>query len=404
MSGEVEAAGDVLTGAIVAGAIEGASGKQGPAAHGGKCLNCGATVDGAFCASCGQRTHLHRSLLHLGHDILHGVFHFEGKMWHTIPELFFHPGRLTRRYIDGERAKFVSPIALYLFTVFLMFGVFSFTASDMFDSTEDSVAGDVIAQWKENNQEAQERTAEKADAVRDQLKEKELSAAKRAELEKKLSDLQSAQVVMDALAKGDWAALQNLETNDKAKEAIEQAKAAAKADADKNAAKIAGRTASDGLTVNGKNVDIGWPALQKRFEHGAKELKDNPALAFYKIKIASYKYSWALIPLSVPLMWLLFFWRRDIHLYDHAIFITYSISFMMLFLTLLTLLAAFGVSGAIWGTALGIVPPLHLYKQLRHAYKLSRFGAWLRLFLLSIGVFMVLMIFFMLLLVIGMVG
>jgi hypothetical protein len=210
--------------------------------------------------------------------------------------------------------------------------------------------------------------------------------------------------VMDALAKGDWAALQNLETNDKAKEAIEQAKAAAKADADKNAAEIAGRTASDGLTVNGKNVDIGWPALQKRFEHGAKELKDNPALAFYKIKIASYKYSWALIPLSVPLMWLLFFWRRDIHLYDHAIFITYSISFMMLFLTLLTLLAAFGVSGAIWGTALGIVPPLHLYKQLRHAYKLSRFGAWLRLFLLSIGVFMVLMIFFMLLLVIGMVG
>jgi hypothetical protein len=50
------------------------------------------------------------------------------------------------------------------------------------------------------------------------------------------------------------------------------------------------------------------------------------------------------------------------------------------------------------------VPPLHLYKQLRYAYNLSRFGAWLRLFLLSIGVFIVLMIFFMLLLVIGMIG
>jgi uncharacterized protein DUF3667 len=403
MTGEVEAAGDVLTGAIVAGAVEGESGKQGPAAQGAKCLNCGATVDGAFCASCGQRAHLHRSLLHLGHDILHGVFHFEGKMWNTLPELFFHPGRLTRRYIDGERAKFVSPIALYLFTVFLMFGVFSFTASDMFDSTEDSVAGDVIEQWKENNEAAQERTAEKVDAVRDQLKEQELSAQKRAELEKKLSDLQSAQVVMDALAKGDWAALQNIEANEKAKEAIEEAKAAAKADAEKNKAETE-RAAINGVTVNGSKPKIGWPALQKYFQHGSKELKDNPALAFYKVKIASYKYSWALIPLSVPLMWLLFFWRGDIHLYDHAIFITYSISFMMLFLTLLTLLAAFGVSGAIWGTALGIVPPLHLYKQLRHAYKLSRFGAWLRLFLLSIGVFIVLMIFFMLLLLIGMIG
>jgi hypothetical protein len=393
MTGEVEAAGDVLTGAVVAGTIEGASGKKGPAEHGGQCLNCGATLDGAFCAACGQRAHLHRSLVHLGHDILHGVFHFEGKMWRTLPELFFHPGRLTRRYIDGERAKFVSPMALYLFTVFLMFGVFSFTASSMFDSTEDSVAGDVISQWKENNEAAQERTKDKAEAVQEQLKEEDLSPEKRAELEKKLSDLQSAQVVMDALAKGDWAALQSLETNEKAKAAIEEAKAKAKAEAEDKA------EAKSGQTPGGA-----WQAFKKRLEHGGKELQDNPALAFYKVKIASYKYSWALIPLSVPLMWLLFFWRRDIHLYDHAIFVTYSISFMMMFLILVTLASAFGVSGAIWGTALGIVPPLHLYKQLRHAYKLSRFGAWLRLFLLSIGISIVLTIFFMLLLVIGMIG
>jgi hypothetical protein len=394
MSGEADAAGDVLTGAVVASAIDSKAGKPGPETH-GKCLNCGAQVDGAYCSSCGQRTHLHRSLLHIGHDILHGVFHFEGKMWHTLPELFFHPGRLTRRYIDGERAKFVSPMALYLFTVFLMFGVFSFTTSDIFDSAEDSVAGDVVAQWKENNEEAKERTQDKVEAVQEQLNEKELSPAKRVELEKKLSDLQAAQVVMDALAKGDWAALQKLETNEDAKQAIEEAKA----DAAKEQAEAAAGTRDSGTDVN-----VGWPALEKRLEHGAKELKENPALAFYKVKIASYKYSWALIPLSVPLMWLLFFWRRDIHLYDHAIFITYSISFMMMFLILLTLAAAFGVSAAIWGTALGIVPPLHLYKQLRHAYKLSRFGAWVRLFLLSIGISIVLTFFFILLLLIGMIG
>ncbi len=391
MSGEAEAAGDVLTGAIVAGAVEGSSGKKGSEAHGGQCLNCGATVDGAFCAACGQRAHLHRSLVHLGHDILHGVFHFEGKMWRTIPELFFHPGRLTRRYIDGERAKFVSPMALYLFTVFLMFGVFSFTTSNIFDNAKDSVTGDVVEQWKEGNETAKERTAEKVAAVREQLQEEDLTAERRAELEGKLSELQSAQVVMDALAKGDWAALQNLETNEQAKKALEEAKA--------STGKIKIDTGSGSTDLN-----VGWPALQKRLEHGAKELKDNPSLAFYKLKIASYKYSWALIPLSVPFMWLLFFWRRDIHMYDHAIFVTYSISFMMMFLILLTLAAAFGVSGAIWGTALGIIPPLHLYKQLRHAYKLSRFGAWLRLFLLSIAITIVLTFFFVLLLLIGMIG
>ena len=33
------------------------------------------------------------------------------------------PGELTRRYIEGERAKFISPLALFLFSVFLLFAV-----------------------------------------------------------------------------------------------------------------------------------------------------------------------------------------------------------------------------------------------------------------------------------------
>src|SRR6185295_5930364 len=81
--------------------------------------------------------------------------------------------------------------------------------------------------WKEGNEAAKERTDEKVDAVRDQLKEEDLAPAKRAELERELSDLQSKQVVMDALAKGDWAALQKLGTNEQARQAIEEAKAAA---------------------------------------------------------------------------------------------------------------------------------------------------------------------------------
>ena len=36
---------------------------------------------------------------------LHGVLHFEGKIWHTLPLLAWRPGELTRRYIDGQRAQ-----------------------------------------------------------------------------------------------------------------------------------------------------------------------------------------------------------------------------------------------------------------------------------------------------------
>ncbi len=49
------------------------------------------------------------------------MLHFDGKIWRTLPLLAWHPGELTRRYIEGERARFVSPMALFLFSVFLMF-------------------------------------------------------------------------------------------------------------------------------------------------------------------------------------------------------------------------------------------------------------------------------------------
>ena len=52
------------------------------------------------------------------------MFHVEGKIWRTIPDLAIRLGDLTRRYIAGERAKFVLPLALFLFAVFLMFAAF----------------------------------------------------------------------------------------------------------------------------------------------------------------------------------------------------------------------------------------------------------------------------------------
>ena len=96
------------------------------------------------------------------------------------------------------------------------------------------------------------------------------------------------------------------------------------------------------------DVDFGgrWRALERRFEAGLREINDNPQFLLYKLKTNGYKFSWALIPLSIPFMWLLFFWRRDIHLYDHAIFVTYSITFMMLFLIVLSIAASIGRAGS----------------------------------------------------------
>lgn len=127
MVGSIESIGDVVTGGITARVVEPHAGEA--QRHGETCLNCGTALIGDYCHSCGQQGHVHRTLAGFVHDLLHGVLHLEGKIWHTLPKLMFRPGELTRRYIAGERARFVSPLAVFLFSVFLMFAVMSFLGS-----------------------------------------------------------------------------------------------------------------------------------------------------------------------------------------------------------------------------------------------------------------------------------
>lgn len=375
MEADGEVAGDILTGGVVAAAIEGEAGAPGEK-RGARvtCLNCGADVNGAYCAACGQAAHIHRSLLSLGHDILHGVFHFEGKIWRTLPELFLHPGRLTRRYIDGERARFISPMALFLFTVFLMFAVFSFTGGALL--SEGGEAGDVaIANWKQGNQSAIDTNRQQIAKLQEELATPGLTPERRAAIEDDINSVQSALIVMEALHEGDWGRIAELDE---------------KVDA-------AAAESSPGA----KASFPGSPAIERRLNEGLKQLNENPSLLLYKLKANGYKFSWALIPLSLPFMWLLFFWRRDIHLYDHAIFTTYSITFMMMLLVLLSLARTAGVPSGVWEAVLFFAPPVHMYRQLRGAYDLSRFGALVRLFFLLIAAAMVLAIFSVLLLLMG---
>src|SRR5687768_13876887 len=122
---DLEAIGDAVTGVALARAAEPTAGEGDGHTHEHNCLNCGCALKGDYCHCCGQKAHVHRTLGAFWHDLLHSVLHFEGKIWRTLPLLAWRPGDLTRRYIEGERARFVSPMALFLFSVFLMFIVFS---------------------------------------------------------------------------------------------------------------------------------------------------------------------------------------------------------------------------------------------------------------------------------------
>ena len=350
---EIEGIGEAVTGGLAARAVEPAAGEAKGHDAPGNCLNCGGALAGPYCHLCGQQGHVHRTLGAFWHDLLHGVLHFEGKIWRTLPLLAWRPGALTRRYVAGERAKFVSPIALFLFSVFMMFAIFSWV-------------GGPLGPVSPSNRSAEEAVTSRAQAeVRLRSLESERAARARRNEDVRVIDLQIAAIrgTLDEV-------------------------------------RLAQGETGDGLKISfgARRTGIAW------LDAAIHKAEENPSLLIYKLQSNAYKFSWALIPISVPFLWLLFFWKRRYGLYDHVVFVTYSLCFLTLLLVLLALLQPLFHIGSEAILAVLVLQPVHMYRQLRGAYMLGRFGALWRTILLLLFAFVSLGIFTLLLLALGLLG
>lgn len=341
MTEELGAIGDVASGALLARAVEPAAGGAAPAdakdhASEQACLNCGTPLLGPHCHGCGQRAHVHRTIRAFAHDLLHGVLHFEGKTWRTLPLLAWRPGQLTREYIDGRRARYVSPIALFLFVVFLSFAAFNLLgAGDI---------ADVPVKGMENARQAYDENRTKLAGLRREKAALPAGATQaRADLDKDIAALEDDQ-------QGLRLVLGNVRSN----------------------------VAKDFQAGFEESPLPSDSALAKAIA----QVRENPQLAVYKAQSNAYKYSWMLIPLSVPFVWLLFPFSRRFGAYDHTVFATYSITFMIALVAAASLFiyAGWGLVGIL----LLLYAPLHMYRQLRGTYALGRFGAAWRMLALSL--------------------
>ncbi len=109
----------------------------------------------------------------------------------------------------------------------------------------------------------------------------------------------------------------------------------------------------------------------------------------------------------MPFLWLLFLHRRRYRryrAYDHTVFVTYSIAFMSLGVITLSVLRLLGSPDVIAGFAMLFVPPIHIYRQLRGAYALSRWSALWRTIVLINFAFIAATLFFAGLLALGLLG
>lgn len=377
----IEGIGEAVTGGMIARTVEPSAGEVGQ----GKsetCLNCGTALVGAYCHNCGQPEHIHRTIGAFFHDLLHGVLHFEGKTWRTLPLLAWKPGELTRRYIAGERARFVSPMAMFLFSVFLMFATFSLLGGPFPASSHTKDRAEEISDYRRTLR-SQERELRALVIKRDVASKAGQSTA---EIDESIRELRGE--IADERTRF-RRAMGRIDAAERRTGQFTEPFEKAPIPGDREPA------------IEGVQTGIGW------IDSTINKASQNPKLLFYKLQSNAYKFSWALIPISVPFVWMMFLHRRRYRKYrgfDHTVFVTYSIAFMSLGLVALTLVRPLGLGKDFAELAMLIVPPIHMYRQLRGAYSLSRWSAGWRTFTLIIFAFIAGSLFFSLLLTGGLLG
>lgn len=143
MSDELETLGAASSGAIVT--------RQSADLVGSPCRNCGTLVTKRYCTNCGQlAASFHRPVWSLLGETISDSLALDGRVARSLPLLFFRPGRLTRNYTTGKRARYVPPFRLLLLAsllfylvLFAMIGQADWWKDIHFTANESGVAVDV---------------------------------------------------------------------------------------------------------------------------------------------------------------------------------------------------------------------------------------------------------------------
>jgi hypothetical protein len=453
------------SGPLAVDAASGSAGKDRNALIGTACKNCGTILAGDYCHACGQTAHVHRSFLHVLEEVVHGITHVDSKTWRSLPMLVFRPGTMTRNYIMGHRNRYVPPATVFLGSIFAMFLAFAFVGGPGFVKQTTEAAADrdsasrermttALADLREARADlklAREQLAtEKAKPVAEQdpvdvrngqqeviaaataleavivrYRDAERDAAKAATDPEAVSTAAEATLTKSSTATPE---VVSGETKEKQLFELEAERKAALASGDKIAVaavdaaiavvKAAPKEATKGeaknVSIEGEDfqasfakflkedvkVDTPWPTFNKKLKHKL----ENPELFLYKLQNTVYKFSFLLIPISLPFIWLLLFWKRGVTLYDHAVFALYSLSFMS-FLFLALALISHWVDWSHHAGWIFLAVLCHTYFQFKGAYALGWFSAlWRTTIFIFVFAPITLGLFFTSIIILGAVG
>lgn len=130
--------------------------------RGNRCLNCEHPLDlsDKYCPECGQSNSTKRlSFDDFFYEFLSGFYAYDSQLRRTLRVMLFSPGKLTKEYVQGKRARHVNPFKFYLTVTILFFIVYGFIQS--FENENES---------PQNVSEVRDLTPEEREKIRNDLR------------------------------------------------------------------------------------------------------------------------------------------------------------------------------------------------------------------------------------------
>jgi len=87
------------------------------------CKNCQANFDGKYCNKCGEKIVENKDFT-IYHTVSHAIgtiTNFDSKIFRTLKLLFFFPGKLTIKFVEGVRVPYMKPFQIFVISNIIFF-------------------------------------------------------------------------------------------------------------------------------------------------------------------------------------------------------------------------------------------------------------------------------------------
>lgn len=359
----------------------------------GPCRNCAAPLQGAHCHVCGQvADDMRRPVWELVYEALEQLLSLDGRFWRTLPALIFIPGRVTRRYLDGQRARYVQPFRLFLFASLVFFLIAASASGDLTRNLR--INADQSGTHIESSGELEraqrdlEAAAEKGGPAAAGLSEAAQALKGAAEQEKARSEPKPGEG-----ARGT--------EQERAKCAVRDELLPER---DPSPRCQALRDANGGDW--GAEVELPFGGLSMEMREGLasriETVIDRPEAYVAAMQRWAPRLVFVLFPIYALFLAVLHVWRRDLLFYDHLVASLHFHAFLFVFILLL-MLAGFVIHPGWLAVVFVVWSNVYLYRMMRVVYGDARILAVFRVIVLDFAYLFLLLFALILLMLLGVV-